>query len=67
MQGPNRVLLGGHGISVLLPVTLWSPTRIAVTIPDDPLIAAGQTYYIGIQNDQSQWLSGIDKSIAVCQ
>ncbi|MCM3874985.1 MAG: hypothetical protein NEA02_01055 [Thermoanaerobaculia bacterium] len=67
VQGPNRVLLGGHGISVLLPVTLWSPTRITVTIPDVPRIVEGRIYYIGIQNDENQWLSGIDKSIAVCQ
>lgn len=66
-QGGNRVELGGHGIGLLLPVTAWSPTSITVTIPNDPRIAIGQWYYIGLQNSAGNWITNIDKTITVCK
>lgn len=66
-QGGNRVELGGHGISVPLPVAAWSDTRISATIPNDARIADGQWYYIGLQNSAGHWISNIDKTIAMCK
>jgi hypothetical protein len=66
-QGSRRAVLGGHGISVLLAVWRWSDGRIAATIPNDPRIRAGRSYYIGIQNGAGHWVSNINRSRVVCR
>jgi hypothetical protein len=65
-QGARHARLGGHGISVTLPVRSWSDERIVVQLPDDRRIEHGQWYYVGIQDGQGQWISNIDKNIDVC-
>jgi hypothetical protein len=75
VQGKNfgtasgrSVALGGQGIHVDLAVSSWSTTSIAATIPNDPKIAGGKWYYIGIEkSDHSQWLSNIDRTITICE
>src|SRR5688572_9189575 len=56
------IALGGSGIHVDLPVSSWTSTNIATTIPNDPKIQGGQWYYIGVEKaDHSGWLSNINK------
>ena len=64
----KSVSLGGHGISVSLPVISWSSTKIVATIPKDNKISNDQWYYIGIKDSMTQrWLSNINKNITICK
>lgn len=66
-QGTRRVGLGGHGIGVLLRVRSWSDTKITAVIPDNPRIEFGQWYYIGLQNQDRNWISNISRTINICR
>ena len=66
-QGSRVVELGGHGIGILLPVRSWSNTRITALVPDDPRIAFGQWYYIGLQSQDRHWISNISRTINICR
>jgi hypothetical protein len=65
-QGTNLVELGGHGIGILLRVRTWSDTKITAVIPDNPRIQFGSWYYIGLQNQDRNWISNISKTISIC-
>ncbi len=66
-QSGRSVALGGGGLHIDLPVASWGSTSIAVTIPNNPSIKAGASYYIGIEkSDHSQWLSNINRTIPIC-
>jgi hypothetical protein len=66
-QGTRTARLGGHGISVTLPVRSWSDQRIEAGLPDDPRIANSQWYYVGIQDGAGHWISNISRNITVCR
>jgi hypothetical protein len=66
-QGEREAVLGGHGISVTLPVRLWSDQRIEVIVPDDRRLEDSQWYYIGLQDGGRQWISNISKTITLCR
>ncbi|HEY8224994.1 MAG TPA: IPT/TIG domain-containing protein [Pyrinomonadaceae bacterium] len=66
-QGTRRAVLGGNGISVVLPISAWSNTSITATIPNDSLIRVGLRYYIGIQNSEGNWMSNINRSFSICK
>lgn len=66
-QGTRVVELGGHGIGVLLRVTSWSDTQITAIVPNDRRIEFGQWYYIGLQNQERQWITNISRTINVCR
>jgi hypothetical protein len=61
------VELGGHGIGVLLKVRSWSDSRITAIVPTDPRIAQGQWYYIGLQDQNRNWISNISRTINICR
>jgi hypothetical protein len=67
LQGERRAVLGGHGISVLLPVRSWSDRRIEVIVPDVERIQDSQWYYIGLQDGSRHWISNISKTITMCR
>ena len=63
----KAAVLGGQGISVPLTISSWNSSQITAMIPNNPGIAAGQWYYIGIQDTKTgTWLSNIDKNITIC-
>jgi hypothetical protein len=66
-QGERRAVLGGHGISVTLRITVWSDERISAVVPDDERIDYGQWYYIGIQNADGNWISNLSATITICR
>jgi uncharacterized protein DUF11 len=66
-QGTRTAVLGGNGISVMLPITSWSNRAIAASIPDDPSIRVGWSYYIGIQNSAHNWMSNINRRFTICK
>ena len=66
-QGTRVVQLGGHGIGVLLRVRTWSDTKITAVISDVSKIQFGQWYYIGLQNQDRNWISNISRTINICR
>lgn len=66
-QGERRAVLGGHGISVVLPVRMWSDRRIEVVVPDVERLQDGQWYYIGLQDGRHHWITNISKTITLCR
>jgi hypothetical protein len=61
------VELGGHGIGVLLQIRSWSDSKITAIVPDDPRIQYGQWYYIGLQDQNRNWISNISRTINICR
>jgi hypothetical protein len=63
----KTAILGGHGIIVPLTISSWSNNQIIAMIPNNPGVAAGQGYYIGISDPKTgTWLSNIDKYVSIC-
>jgi hypothetical protein len=61
------VELGGHGIGLIVEITHWSSREITVVVPDDRRLETGQSYYLGIQDADRNWLSNFDKTITICR
>lgn len=66
-QGTRLVVLGGHGISAVLRVTAWREGRITAIVHNYRRIEQGQWYYIGLQNEDHQWISNISRTINICR
>lgn len=66
-QTGRYVVLGGHGISAVLRVTAWREGRITALVPNYRRIRQGQWYYIGLQNEDHQWISNISRTITICR
>ena len=66
-QGARRAVLGGHGISVTLRIRRWSDNRITAVIPDADRIDPGQWYYVGIQDENGNWISNLSKTVTICR
>lgn len=63
-QGDARVVLAAAS-PVPLKVLNWSNDRVAVALPDDPRIAAGQTYVLGLQDGGGR-LIGNTVKVVIC-
>ena len=66
-QGGRYVVLGGHGISAVLRVSDWREGRITARVENYRRIERGQWYYIGLQNENHQWISNISRTITICR
>ncbi len=66
-QAGRQVVLGGHGISAVLRVSDWREGRITARVENYRRIERGQWYYIGLQNEDHQWISNISKTITICR
>ena len=66
-QAGRYVVLGGHGISAVLRVGDWREGRISARVENYRRIERGQWYYIGIQNEDHQWISNISRTITICR
>jgi len=66
-QARRYVVLGGHGISAALRVTAWRDGRITAIVSSYRRISQGQWYYIGLQNEDHQWISNISRTINICR
>jgi hypothetical protein len=62
-QGPQRVVLGGHGVSVEARVRSWSNEMIEIVVPNDRRLAPNW-YYVGIQR-HGLWVSNINVNFTV--
>jgi hypothetical protein len=66
-QAGRYVVLGGHGISAVLRVIAWREGRITAIVHNYRRIEQGQWYYIGLQNEDHQWISNISRTINICR
>jgi hypothetical protein len=66
-QAGRYVVLGGHGISAVLRVTAWREGRITALLHNYRRIEQGQWYYIGLQNEDHQWISNISRTVNICR
>lgn len=66
-QRGRYVVLGGHGFSAVLRVIQWREGRITALVPNYRRIERGQWYYIGLQNEDHQWISNISRTITICR
>lgn len=65
-QGPRRVVLSGHGVTLGLRVLRWSSQAVVVSVPDDARLQLGRRYAVGIQDLQGNWLTNSDITILIC-
>ncbi len=65
--GRNIAIDDGGGTHIHLPINSWSGTSISATVPNDPKLQEGATYWVAMENsDHSKWLTAFDKSITIC-
>lgn len=67
-QGGRSAALGGHDLVILLPIWQWKDEVILATLPNDPRIKEGTSYYAGIRRaGRGEWESNTDKPLPVCR
>ncbi len=74
LQGLNLKTSSGHSIAIDdgggthidLIINSWSGTSISATVPNDPRVQEGASYWIAMETGHGQWLGNIDKFISVC-
>ena len=64
--GRSIALDDGAGTHLQLPINSWSGTSISATVPDDPRVQEGWSYWVAMETVQGQWLSNVDQSITIC-
>jgi len=60
-QDGRKLVIGGHGTSAELSVLSWSDTEIKAKIPS----LVPNWYYIGIQEENTHWISNINVNFTV--
>lgn len=65
-SGHNIALDDGGGTHIDLTINNWSGTSISATVPNDPRVQEGASYWVAMETGHSQWLGNIDKSITIC-
>lgn len=74
LQGNNLLTSAGHSIAIDdgngthidLSINNWTGTSISATVPNDPHVQEGASFWVAMETGQSQWVSNIDKSITIC-
>jgi hypothetical protein len=64
--GHNIAIDDGNGTHIVLPINSWTVTSISATVPNDPRVQEGASFWVAMETGQSQWVSNIDKSITIC-